>query len=746
MDLRLSEALRVGSPADISAAYKDLADFHFEQRNMAVADELYAFSALHEAAGLTHDLDGHVLADGHSVRHHHNDTPGTSQTGALPPSDQDECSASCAMNVSPRSQHLTPRGENPCTTLSVTVLEAQRLSSLPATSGASRSLFCTVSLECPGKTSITTRTELVPHSDSPKWNARFEFRIDDVAVHQGVVNVAVMERRIFSSSMEGGDHSNKLELAVSRIGVVRSIRLHQIYSGNGTLQRWFTVAPAPEQEVGSARALSPTSKSCCLALMLQTSDAKVYLASRTSTPAVLSPTHSRSPASTPLLSPRPASSNQIEDGLDDSVLSGAQGSDGDPSVACLEWQQPRLRSASHTDPALLKKSLISDMALLKRALERKPEGKVWFESPAVVALTLAEKFDEVSASQEARRRFQDELADNVASALCLARRQILVFGLRRGSVIATIGILVPGGGPSAAELAAELQRQIEVPLLPYRARTCLLSVWLLGTWIKLSSPCGGGGFTVQDPQSVMKQGRITRKATKVVQLDRTDAGSPASGKHESELSGSPIVMASPRPRVVFEGGMDLSPRTADEASTHAHPHGTSAHKAAEPGAGAPVDELAVAQGEAAQEQAVWTDQDGAHNPKAVLAFAQQDAAAAAAAAAHRRAPLPSPVKSSVIRPDDELGSILSARKKQVAARPLWRLAACALPRCLPSVRAQALPLGVVALTSLRCARGRPFGMYPGGPARRWTSRLVRGGPRSMCRAPCPPPRKYSALM
>jgi len=116
----------------------------------------------------------------------------------------------------------------------------------------------------------------------------------------------------------------------------------------------------------------------------------------------------------------------------------------------------------NADTALLKRSLMSDMALLKRSLERKPEGKVWFESPAVIAITLSDSFDEVSASQDTRRRFQDGLAEDIATALSLARRQILVFGLRRGSVIATIGILVPGGGPSASELAAELRRQLEV--------------------------------------------------------------------------------------------------------------------------------------------------------------------------------------------------------------------------------------------------------------------------------------------
>jgi hypothetical protein len=70
-----------------------------------------------------------------------------------------------------------------------------------------------------------------------------------------------------------------------------------------------------------------------------------------------------------------------------------------------------------------------------------------------VALTLDESFDDISVSQEARRLFQDSLAEDIAAALGLARRQILVFSLRRGSVIATIGLcpllLMGISGPDA---------------------------------------------------------------------------------------------------------------------------------------------------------------------------------------------------------------------------------------------------------------------------------------------------------
>ena len=657
MDQRLGDALRSGSPADIAAAYQELADFHFEQRNMAAADELYAFSALHEAAGLPPgDRDGSM--------HLFSSQPSSDQDRAQPnaqlPDHHERSNASCMMTVSPRSQHLTPRGENPCTTLSVTVLEAQHLGSLPAMGGASKSLFCTVSLECPGKTIITARTELVPHADAAKWNARFEFRIDDVAVHQGVVNVAIMERRIFAPSAHladtAGDYPNKLELAVSRIGVVRSIRLHQIYSGNGTLQRWFTVAPAPEQEVGGA-VMSPTSRSCCLALMLQTSD-KIHLASRNSTPTLHSPSNFCSPSSTPLLSPRPWSRHG-EDGIDV----------GGPGAAVLEERLLQICAPStdpNADTALLKRSLMSDMALLKRSLERKPEGKVWFESPAVIALTLSDSFDEVSASQDTRRRFQDGLAEDIATALSLARRQILVFGLRRGSVIATIGILVPGGGPSASELAAELRRQLEVAMHAFPPPFIVLRR-------KPRNAASDTRVRVQDASSALLHGRITRRATRVTLLDNTQTGSPASGKNESEASGSPIVMASPRPPVVFESAVQPAPLPSEELSSQSYGPNTPLRKASGPRSDVPMSLGTPGRVETQQSESrhgsLWAEQDGAHNPRAALAFPQQEPLERAASNGHpsnghRRTAAPPSLKPAAA-PEDELGSILSARKKQV---------------------------------------------------------------------------------
>jgi hypothetical protein len=459
LDFRLGQALRSGNPSEISTAYKDLADFHFEQRNMAAADELYAFSALHSKGIASSSSTITAGEEGGADLDDTNRNEWASQSTPRLEHDDTRSSASFAVNVSPRSssQYPTPRGGNPCITLSVTVLEAQRLASLPVTSGPSQSLFCTVSLECPGKTSITARTDLVPHSDSPKWNARLEFRIDDLALHQGVVNVAIMSRRIFSPSVHTGDaaYSNKLELAVSRIGVVRSIRLYQIYTGNGTLQRWFTVSPAPEQEVGGNEARH-SSKSCALALMLTTSDTKMFVGSRTSTP---------------LLSPRSVLSPRGEDGLSQAFAAA----EGGVKTVDRSHDDEHLRSPAFMgrEPAAEtpgKKVLTPDVGLMKRTLDRKPEGN-YFESPAVIALTLNESFDQISTPPDTRRRFQDSLAENLASALSLAKRQILVFSLRRGSVIATVGIIVPGGGPSAQDLAAELQRQIEVCMRPPHVST-----------------------------------------------------------------------------------------------------------------------------------------------------------------------------------------------------------------------------------------------------------------------------------
>ena len=420
LDNRLKEALRGAKPAEISAAYKDLADFHFDQRNMEAADELYAFSALHASPSPTCEGSEYTQC-----------TPRREDASHWTPRqqfEQEETRRSANLiSLRSSSHNPTPHGANPLITLSLTILEAQHLSSLPVSSRSSQSLFCTVSLECPGKTSITARTELLAYSDSPKWNSRFDFRIDDHALQQGVVNVAIMSRRIFAPCERTGDllvDSSNLELAVSRIGVVRSISLHQICSRNGTLQRWFTVAPAPEQEVGS---YSPkaNSKDACIALILTTSESKLLVSSRNSTPPILSPSISRSSSAIPLLSPRSDDSKSFFPASDS------------PGFECLEERfapTPRPNGEPPDEIESKKRHITSDMARLKHALERKPESKqLWFESPAVIELTLSESFDAVCASQEMRRHFQDALAENVAAALNVARRQILVFRYNKAS-------------------------------------------------------------------------------------------------------------------------------------------------------------------------------------------------------------------------------------------------------------------------------------------------------------------------
>ena len=67
------------------------------------------------------------------------------------------------------------------------------------------------------------------------------------------------------------------------------------------------------------------------------------------------------------------------------------------------------------------RSLVAEMTQVNESLQRKPVGKVTFAPPAVIVLSLNRDLDAVAASQEARRRFQEDLADDVASALRLTR-------------------------------------------------------------------------------------------------------------------------------------------------------------------------------------------------------------------------------------------------------------------------------------------------------------------------------------
>jgi hypothetical protein len=552
-------------------------------------------------------------------------------------------------HISPcSSQYPTPRGGgNPCTTLSVTVLEAQRLESLPATAGASQSVFCTVTLECPGKTSISVRTDLVPWSDSPKWNARFEFRVDDLAVHQGIVNVAIMSRSLFSPSAHPMDaaagHASALQLAVSRIGVVRSIRLHQIGSGNSSLQRWFTVSPAPEQEVGGDAGRQTTNNKCCLALMLATSEAKVLVGSRLHRHRGLF--SATEPGPSRFTTPLPSPSLVHAPGVQDDCQNADGASDMHPRDFCETYvDATSLREWRRQETA--------DMSSLKRSLERKPDGKVWFEAPAIVALTLDQSFDDISRSQEARRKFQDRLTEDVAAALGLARRQILVFGLRCGSLhsaistLATIGIVVPRGGPSPQELTAQLEKQILDP-----KESVLM-------------------------QSVLMQGLVTRKVTSVQRLDdlsgslsRTLSRDPSELPLEARpLQESAIVMASPRLPVIFQG-----------ASVHAS---RSPHRRPDSPQDLPTGfvlprSLQAPENATGPRTPTLQEQDGVHeaqNPR------EQACPKAAADGLQVTPPRRSPLSKTAERASssrqgffglstpglpDELGSILSARKKQV---------------------------------------------------------------------------------
>ena len=548
-------------------------------------------------------------------------------------------------HISPcSSQYPTPRGGgNPCTTLSVTVLEAQRLASLPATAGASQSVFCTVTLECPGKTSISVRTDLVPWSDSPKWNALFEFRVDDLAVHQGIVNVAIMSRSLFSPSAHPMDaaagHASALQLAVSRIGVVRSIRLHQIGSGNSSLQRWFTVSPAPEQEVGGDAGRQTTNNKCCLALMLATSEAKVLVGSRRHMHrGLLSATEpGPSRSTTPLPSPSLVHTPGVQD--------DGQNADGASDMRPRDFCETSVDATSLRE---WRRQEMADISSLKRSLERKPDGKVWFEAPAIVALTLDQSFDDISRSQEARRKFQDRLTEDVAAALGLARRQILVFGLRCGSLhsaistLATIGIVVPRGGPSPQELTAQLEKQILDP-----------------------------------KESVLMQGLVTRKVTSVQRLDDLSGSlSRTLSRDPSELplearplqQDSAIVMASPRLPVVFQG-----------ASVHAS---RSPHRRPDSPLDVPTGfvlprSLQAPENATGQRTRLLQEQDGVHktlNPR------DQVYPKAAPDGLQVIPPRLSPLSKTAERASssrqcfsalsnpglpDELGSILSARKKQV---------------------------------------------------------------------------------
>ena len=481
LDQRLALALGQGAPDDISDAYRALADFHFEERNMAAADELYSFSALHAGAS----------ASSRSV---------SSRT------------------ASPRSRVSPP------TTLSVTVLEAQNLASLSAgESAADAALFCTVSLEWPGKASVAARTESVPFADTLKWNARFEFRVEDAAVREGQINVVIMSRRASSSpghGSRGAPQGEPADAAAVRIGVIRAIPLAHVSARSGTLQRWFTVTPPPEQRAAVRVA---EAQKCQLALVLRTSDTQITVAGNASAAFDFSPV---------LATPSPRSAGSASAGRLSNTLGlhGAQQSSvdasqhgstpGTPQPAELPQPAHVLGRGARRQQALTpghtrsttedKTRVVSPQAPANRSHAASDK----FEGPAVLVLTLAGDVDELSKAPEHRRAFQAQLVDDLAAALGLGRRQFLVFSLRPPRLTVTLGVLVPVGGPTARQLGAELARQLG------------------------------------DIGSTLMRGHVTRRTTKVQHVDDSGGAGPVESFRVGQASTDPVVITSSMPPVM----------------------------------------------------------------------------------------------------------------------------------------------------------------------------------------------------
>jgi hypothetical protein len=127
-------------------------------------------------------------------------------------------------------------------------------------------------------------------------------------------------------------------------------------------------------------------------------------------------------------------------------------------------------------------------------------------------------------------------------------------------------------------------------------------------------------------------------------------------------------MASPRPPVVFESAVPPSPLPSEDLSAQSYGPNQPVRKASAPQSDVPVN-LGAPWGVETQQSegrhgSPWAEQDGAHNPKAALAFPQQEPLERAASNGHHRRTAPLSGKPAA-GPEDELGSILSARKKQV---------------------------------------------------------------------------------
>jgi len=163
---------------------------------------------------------------------------------------------------------------------------------------------------------------------------------------------------------------------------------------------------------------------------------------------------------------------------------------------------------------------------------------------------------------------------------------------------------------------------------------------------------------------VLMCGEVTRKVTSVLRLDELSAASPPC-RDASEASDSAIVMASPRLPVVFEGGSVHASRSPPRCpeSPQDVPAGFALPRSMQP------PETAMQSPETAMgaRARVLQEQDGAHNPcdspspKSPMAALAQPGFGPANKSAERRGSV------NAVHPGqaDELGSILSARKKQV---------------------------------------------------------------------------------
>ena len=154
---------------------------------------------------------------------------------------------------------------------------------------------------------------------------------------------------------------------------------------------------------------------------------------------------------------------------------------------------------------------------------------------------------------------------------------------------------------------------------------------------------------MQDSSSLLMRGEVTQKVTKVQRLD--GLGSPSqTSKHATQASGSPIVMASPRPPIVFSGGNAnapvmpspmSSPRPSDPYSPDHSPGLIASNASPHIPVGFSLPQKIVQGGDAGE--SLLQDQDGAHNPRD---FGRKK-------------------RASALVQDNEIALVLSARKEKV---------------------------------------------------------------------------------